>query len=398
MPRPPKKIKKILDGKVSLYQKPNETIWQYSFFLNDQHLRKTTKTRDFDEAVSVATEAYIEARALTKAGIPIVTRTFSSVAELAIKQMEDAKNAGMGKVVFDDYIGVLRRYFIPYFGAKHIGNITHQELSAFSAWRREQLSRNPSRSTITTHNSALNRVFDAALERGFITKSSIPDLKNDGESQDRRPDFTPDEIAKLIKYTAEWSLKGKQGLITNKRLILRDYIDFVLKTGVRPGTETLGLKWCHFRYEEIGRVPYLHIAVAGKTGRREIIAKHSIIRCLARLAARNENLAGLTIGEVIEQKKDEFVFALPDGTEVSDLIRPFKQLMKDSGLLIDPRTGDERVLYSLRHTYITRAVYNGATSAEIATQCGTSSEMIDKFYLHKNPSASAKAIVLGRRV
>ena len=397
MPRPAVKIKKILDGKVSLYVKPRETIWQYGFILNKEHIRKTTKTEDFAEACSYATEAYIDARALAKSGYSVVTRSFKSVAEVAIKSMEDSLAKGMGKVIFENYIAIIKKYLIPFFGRKNIDNIDYEALSAFGQWRRIQMKCNPSRTTVGTHNSALSRVFDAALARSYITASQVPELKNDGEQTQRRPSFSNDDFIKLREFMDVWVTQGKKGKITHKREILRDYVMFISKTGVRPGTETQGLKWKNIRYEMQGRVPLIHITVSGKRKERSLIADHSIIRSLTRLLHRQTKYANMAIGDAIEQKLDAYVFALPDGEEVKNLIRPFAILLEQGNLLTDTSSmSDEpRTLYSLRHFYITRKIRNGFTSAQLATQCGTSMAMIDQFYFHKDPMVGARGMASG---
>ena len=44
-----------------------------------------------------------------------------------------------------------------------------------------------------------------------------------------------------------------------------------------------------------------------------------------------------------------------------------------------------RTLYSLRHTYITWKILEGANLSVLATQCGTSVEMIERHYKHLQP-------------
>ena len=62
----------------------------------------------------------------------------------------------------------LNRYLIPFFGNHHINRIDYPLLKQFEAWRIEKMGKQPKASSIGTHNSALNKVFDEAIERGFI--------------------------------------------------------------------------------------------------------------------------------------------------------------------------------------------------------------------------------------
>jgi hypothetical protein len=52
------------------------------------------------------------------------------------------------------------------------------------------MGREPKASTLNTHNSAMNRVFDEAVARGFLAHKNVPMLVNKGEKSERRPDFT----------------------------------------------------------------------------------------------------------------------------------------------------------------------------------------------------------------
>lgn len=393
MPPPAIKIKKLLDGQISMYARPPAMMWQYAFTVGKQNVRRSSKTTDFDKASSIAIEAYIDARALDRAGVTIVTHTFKSVADLAVNSMKSAMSEGKGKDVFKSYITALNKYYIPYFGSKNIENITVSDLSKFSDWRREQFGGNPASSTITSHISALNRVFDVAVERKFLTRSQLPEQTNDGEDAERRPDFTKDEITKLRDFMPKWIARGKKGHPTSTREILRDYCEFLIHTGARPGTELAGLKWKHIRYDESSGIPHLCVAIRdGKVGRREISMTHAAIRELQRCADRNKKLKGVRAGVAIEKQLDEFVFAFPDGSEIKNIRQPFAVMIKESGLEVDPRSGDNRTLYSFRHFFISDALSRGATSEEVAPHCGTSIPMINKFYYHPDLLATGRKL------
>lgn len=66
------------------------------------------------------------------------------------------------------------------------------------------MGREPKASTLNTHNSAMNRVFDEAVARGFLAHKNVPMLVNKGEKSERRPDFTPEEYATMIRKLPHW--------------------------------------------------------------------------------------------------------------------------------------------------------------------------------------------------
>jgi integrase len=94
--------------------------------------------------------------------------------------------------------------------------------------------------------------------------------------------------------------------------------------------------------------------------------------------------------------------AVPNGQwrtpEPTDLIFPkwqrelFKTILDEENLRID-REGQPRTAYSLRHTYICLRLMEGADIYQIAKNCRTSVEMIEKYYAaHIKTSLDAAAI------
>ena len=79
-------------------------------------------------------------------------------------------------------------------------------------------------------------------------------------------------------------------------------------------------------------------------------------------------------------------------------IKLFNGILRRSGLKLD-RNGNKRTAYSLRHTYICMRLMEGADIYQIAKNCRTSVEMIDKFYAAhiKNTLDAASINVMRRR-
>lgn len=393
MARPAVLSHKIVEGKVNVFKRKTSPIWQCRFTIGNRVLRKSTNQEDLEKAKEEAAELYVTARIRHKEGIPTVSKTFKSIAEFAKTAMQKSLENGTGKVSFNDYIECIDLWLIPFFGSKFITSIDHSALVEFDQWRQQKLGRVPAASTVSNHNIALNRVFDAAVERAYLTRSQVPETINNGIVSERRPDFTFKEYRALYEYMRwHWVTKGKKGLITIKRQVLRDYIFVLSNTGIRPGTETKNLQWKHIRTFLKDGIEYVGITVDGKTGKREVICRHGITRYLRRLMARQTCFAGKTLDEVLALKSDKYVFAQPDGTEVANFTTPFKILLKESGLLVDARSGLVRTLYSLRHFYITAALRKGTAIFTIASNCGTSIAMIMQHYAHVQNEMLAKEL------
>ena len=90
---------------------------------------------------------------------------------------------------------------IPILGNHNVDRIDNAVLVEFQKQRLTMMGKTPSASVLNNHNSALNRVFDEALERGYMTKLQAPVLRNDGLKSERRPDFTLEEYQALSGIT-----------------------------------------------------------------------------------------------------------------------------------------------------------------------------------------------------
>jgi integrase len=76
-----------------------------------------------------------------------------------------------------------------------------------------------------------------------------------------------------------------------------------------------------------------------------------------------------------------YLFKYSNGEQPKSFHTTFIWLMKASGLLKDTATGQNRTLYSLRHTYATLELIENRTDLQtLAKQMGTSVGMIEKHY------------------
>lgn len=376
----------INDGDIKLYKRRNSSVWQAKFKIDNRWVRVSTERRKLDEAKLRAKRQIIEYEVMREKQIPVVTKTFGSVAKLAIAEMQEELKRGGGTKSLNDYVIVANKYLIPYFGKRSITSIDYDAIVAFDKWRAEQLGREPHASTINTHNAALSRIFEAALQRGFINQTQVPKLINKKRDSTRRPDFTIEEYRTLIRKLKSFIDDSRDGKSREMRLLMRDYVLILANTGMREGTETANLMWKHVRmFEENGHT-FIEMSVRGKTGRRDIICRSSTLTYLKRIHERSADLSKMTFEQLLKAKVNKPVFRLSDGTVTRNLRQTFKAFLKFCGLLECPRTGKDRTLYSLRHTYATFALTrHGADIHALAKQMGTSVLMIERHYSHLTP-------------
>ena len=130
---------------------------------------------------------------------------------------------------------------------------------------------------------------------------------------------------------------------------------------------------------------FLRFWVSGKTGKRELIARHNVRRYLDRIKSRFE-----------ETKDDDYVFRLRSGKRTYSMNATFEICLESAELLKD-RHGANRTLYSLRHTYATFQILNGVDYHALSKNMGTSIGMLEKHYSHLTPTLAANQLA-GRRL
>lgn len=386
----------LRDGDVVLYKRENSDKWQARYKLNNKWHRISTKERNADWAGKVACEVFDRARFLDDEDIVITSKKFGAVAKVVAKQLQDELDNGGGKVVYQTYITVINKYLIPFFEKYNVNSIDYEALQKFSEWREKEMGKKPRASTITNHNTALNRVLDYAVDMGYMSKIHLPALQNDGTKSEPRPVFTKTEYKTLTSFMATWCKKGHTQRTRDMRELLRDYVLILANTGMRHGTEALGLKWKDIAWITTDGQRYLQFTVDGKTGKRTLIARHNTQDYLERLQLRNPAISKLSFDALIKKRVNEEVFKLRDGTTTENLGATFRHLLRDSKL---NRKGEKnKTLYSLRHTYAHFAILEeGMDVYTLSKQMGTSVPMIEQYYGHVTPAHVASKLA-GKRM
>jgi integrase len=179
--------------------------------------------------------------------------------------------------------------------------------------------------------------------------------------------------------------------------VLREYVLFLANTGIRHGTEAIGIKWSNIRYfTGLDKEEYLEVAVDGKVGKRQLVARDNTARYLERLRDLNDSIKHLTLKELLSKQLDINVFRTRSGyNTTTDALRgSFRQYLEHADILRDTN-GVTRSLYCLRHTYATFRLVSGTDIHQLATQMGTSVKMLETFYSKVSPQMNA-AIHSGR--
>ena len=401
--------RKICNGNVVLFKRRRSRKWQCKVRRSvGRWLDYTTGTDDFEEAKKIAEEKYRDIKYRQETGKVDITKRFRDVCLVAKRQLE-AEYKKTGRTQLNDKVRVIDKYLIPILGTYNTHNITDKALLEFNEQREQLVGRRLSKSTIKTHNSALNYVFELAKKHNYIVE--VPSLSNTGAaSEKQRLHFNNKEYRKLCanmwrdldrskKLLNKNGLDGKGKLSQRSyeiRELLRDVVLILVNTGIRAGNELLKLKWNNVSIEtdRNGNTSIAFNLIKAKTRKhRKVISyeaenkndtdtREGSWKCLERIKDRFEDLRELSLEECF--KREEYIFRFPSTDKVVKqeiLTKNFKALLKRCDLLKD-EFGNDRVLYSLRHTYASRRRFEGMSFDDLALQMGTSVKLLEDVYSH----------------
>ncbi len=352
----------LLERELIVYKRERSDIWQCRYKVDGRWQRATTKERDLGKAKAKAKDLMITAEIRKRDNLPVITRKLRDIAKLAIARMKDEKANGVGKAIYDDYIACITDYLIPILGKRLITRIDYAALDDLDANSIELRGKALTQSTMLTHNAALNRVFDEAVIRNYLTEANKPKLEAKGRTSERRAAFELEEVKALIAGFEGWIESAMDEEQKGARLLLRDYVNALLDTGARPGKELLQLRWQQIEYSdkaveiETGAIDEegeaitlmnLNRAVAmqvtGKTGTRTLLGMQRTVNALREVAKRNYPkiiMPLLTpLENVITRTNKDYVFrVVREGKHVdisSSLANMFESYLKEHNLLID---------------------------------------------------------------
>jgi integrase len=130
----------------------------------------------------------------------------------------------------------------------------------------------------------------------------------------------------MVKWSSEERLAVELGM----RPLLRDYVEMLLLTGLRQGTEALCISLKHIEWHTDKNIRYLRIWVNGKTVGRWMIGKHSAVDVLKRLHSRQQTQNGIEFEQLLKARTAHKLFTFSNGYQPPSLNGTFTRLMRDS--------------------------------------------------------------------
>ena len=192
----------LRDGELAVYRRSRSLLYQCRYKLADgTWVRQTTGKAALEHAIARACDIYDEARYRQRLGLAHRTHSVAQIAAVccaALRQQIDAKGK---KTALNDYVSIIERYFVPYFGERQLETLTHGDIREFEVWRDRQMTRKPKTSTLNNFTSAWSRLVATAVEQGYISERvPVPKLTSKGQKGKTRPAFSKEEIDALLVF------------------------------------------------------------------------------------------------------------------------------------------------------------------------------------------------------
>ncbi|MEO1407910.1 MAG: site-specific integrase, partial [Pseudomonadota bacterium] len=239
----------------------------------------------------------------------------------------------------------------------------------------DETKRIPSRSTLHHEMVTLRMVMKTAVRHGWL--QHLPDLSEPYRASGKvvhRAWFSPEEYKRLYETTRKKMQEKRGTQYAHVWANLHDKVLFMANTGLRPDeAKSLEYRDVEIVEDDATGETILEIEVRGKRGVGYCKSTAGAVRPFERLKARNPS------------EPTDRLFP-------TDHYHQLNSILEELDLKFD-RQGNRRTLYSLRHSYISFRLLEGADIYQIAKNCRTSVEMIEKHYaVHLKNALDAAAI------
>jgi integrase len=377
--------------KLCLYKSAASPFWWVRYFTKGKIVKKSTKTVDLRAAKEFAKNFYTDMLLREKDLLPISqSPTFRRCAELLIAEQETRIRRGElnPKLNINDK-SLLKAHIYPFFDKMDIRSVTYKHINEFLA----KLSESDLAPATQQKNLALiSKILKHAHREGYLDK--LPPLPTVKQQDAPRGWFSNAEY-EILKTTVRDIVNDKEQI----HLVLRQPITyeiqfliwFMVNTFLRPSD----VKLLKHRNVEIvkGEHSFLRLFTdSSKTTNRPVVSMPQAVSVYEDLL-KNHEAAGKSIN------KEDYLF-YPEISEEKDrwkamdrMGRQFDYIVRKANLKTSP-TGEDRTLYSLRHTAIMfRLTMGDLDLLTLARNARTSVEMIERFYAnHLTPEMNVAKI------
>jgi integrase len=367
----------LMGGKLHVYRRENSSYWQCSTYLAGKNHRQSTKEDSLSLAKEFAEDWYLGLRGKYRAGEIRSGKTFRFASAQFLREYGVLTEGQRNPLYVKSFEEKLRVHLLPFLGDKVLSEITPGLVQEYRIHRAltSKTGKPPARSTIQQEIVTIRQVLKTANRHGWL--QFLPDLSMPYKASGKvshRAWFSPEEYRQLYEATrrrAKTPLNNRWRWSSEQ---MHDYVLFMANTGLRPD-EAARLEYRDVTIvrDDATKETILLIEVRGKRGVGYCKSTANAVRPFRRLKERNHPEPTARLFPVGHREL-------------------FNTILKEEELKFD-RDGNRRTAYSLRHTYICLRLMEGADIYQIAKNCRTSVEMIEKHYaVHLKNTLDAAAI------
>lgn len=402
--------------KLVIYQLAASPFWWVRYFADGKILRRSTKETDKRRAIEFAKGFYDEINYRQRQGLVLNNNAGFAECAAAVLEQQDAKVARkeMSAMMAQNDRYRWQKEVLPFFGQHDLKTIDYFVLERFI----NKLSTDKlTAPTIRNYLGLVRKVLSYAQRKGYV--QVVPQFPKIAKVDKPRGWFNPREYRQLCAAAARMSgqvwevrritdAKGKEEIFVAKRqseevkpsnkaqrdlqqkikaskLLRRvemkddlpNLIAFMVNSFIRP----TDIKWMQYKHVEriVNEHTYLRLSLPiSKKHDKPIVTMEGAVRYFERQREAGERTK--------QAEPEDFVF-MPDyaakrrEAALTQLQRQFSVVLETTKLAKGAR-GEDRTLYSLRHTCIMyRLLYGeGLDLLTLARNARTSPEMIDRFY------------------
>lgn len=409
--KPTSKGYKIIGTNITIRKRPGIKNWEISIYYRDRQKSKvlSSGTDDLDAALVFAFQKEAEFNLMNKTGVEIFPSNFEKVALQWVDYIKDRCDHGHVSVhMLKVQESVVRVHLIPFFKENAISAIHKVSLQNYVDYM--VANKLTARTTFGMHDIALTRILKFAKERGLYHHHEIPRIeipKYEVKERKCRGVFNEREISAILNSFDAYIEKMTDDVRTYNARTLKALILFMNATGCRTNDIKI-LRWGDFRYgfdnadmkaEKITIQPTpADVPISILKALKEGLWKDTYLEaCLkgkplkGKPAERWVPCGRSYLETHLEWKKHaahkkptDLVFSGENGKFNQNYTNWFKDYLRYLRIP-DVANGADRTPYSIRHTFITRKLIEGANVFDLAIQCGNSVKEIQKTYCHLLP-------------
>ena len=378
----PESITRIGKGypdKLCIFQLPASSYWWVRYWTQNKMVKRSTKTANKREAIAFAKQFYEEILLRERNLLPITkSPTFQKVSDLLIEEQKALIERGERneKLNVNDE-QKLKKDLLPFFKDFHVRDITFKHINDYV---KTLADRKLKPATIKVHLNLIHKILILASREGLLDR--LPVMPKVKTVDSPRGWFNEDEYELLKKKASEIAFSKEEVHLVRKEPITYEMVHviwFMTASFLRPSD----MKMLRHRNIQIVREPALYLRITtdtSKTVNRPVVTMENAVSIYEALLEDHKK-HGKSVGP------EDFVF-FPEITKdkgrwkaMDRMGRQFDYIVKAAELKKSP-SGEERTIYSLRHTAIMFRLTKGENIdlLTLARNARTSVEMIERFY------------------